>query len=251
MRILHFLIAFIAFLSLNIPSVYGCEAVRTDAWYFTDIIIDRTTVPQELEITGYSNHQSGYYLANRTEEPVYIVTKNYPTWKSAGAINAQSIADKGFYKLVSGKVFYLLKDGVGDNERWEQLTDGNYVSPAKLPIEQNLYIIDGQNQQNYGFGRPAKSVPSPNELRILGHYKGSGMEIAGKLIYSLNDHYKPESKNNIQVVCSPSEYRKSAFDQTSYFMLIAFGFLLASLVWKSFRRKKGSDIFQLFNPFVR
>lgn len=159
-----------------------------EPWFVTNITIDPTSLPPKVEAKT-NNGSLGQYitLINNDSIPLYIIRENtlgdtYPN---------SELPDKyiPLYKLVSG-VYYIYATKASHGYFGWKLFDDN----RPYPLQDDAYIVDGGSRQAYGETRPEDvKLPDPQNIQILAYYNDSPWTIRGRLIYSLNKNFLPDT----------------------------------------------------------
>lgn len=172
--------------------VFACSPPLSDPWFTTQLSFEQATIPSGIEIVQGSHpvHEP-YVLINGSFDPFYVVREN--TWKKSFPNSELPDEYEPLYKITSSQVYFWGQRDSRDPEGWKPNSGGiNNSAATRVGIDGRIYILEGESRQIYQDDRPAVvEIPQPQNVKILGFYRGVPVEIRGVLQYSLNEKYDP------------------------------------------------------------
>jgi hypothetical protein len=185
MRLVVLSIVALALLLFSVMPANACLPRGPGPWFNASIDIDTANLPPDVAVLN--NDSEFPQIANHSSIPIYLVADNPSKQKYPGSEVPDSY--RPINKVVSDKVYVYSSKSASLAQNWQ--VGDPYVRAADIAtLSVTNYKLDGNNNQIYGYNRPAfVKIPDAQNLTVLTYYQGRLLPLRGRMVYTLNEAY--------------------------------------------------------------
>jgi len=236
-----------SFIVLLVQNVFACSPAGPDPWFATKLSFDKSSLPSGIEIVQTDPTYEPYALINKNSEPFYLVREINPVLLSPAYGNEYRFPNSGLpdgyeprFKITSSQVYFWGQLSSQDTKEWKPDSGGiNNSSATRVRIDEGIYTLDGESRQIYQDNRPeVLDIPTSQNFKILGFYRGTPIEITGTLSYSLNENYDPQGFAKGVKDCNDFDKWGVSFSLLPILVLVSFVGLIVLVVYKVIKATK-------------